>query len=205
MKNISPFLLPYIERASLLLNFESSEFQYDQYLTQLIYKLNDLTNCSKIKGSSIDDLVRNSHDEIFDIAIKIRNHTLYFLSLTDSPKRIETCPALYGAVLKHFKNVDFFKQNFIQSLHSSNEPTWIWLVKRSNGAIFYLTSNDGNQPFGENIIPLMVCYVRCKNKYESTDSMINYLERFWSHIDWNFVEVNLKENDSLKVNSFLIQ
>lgn len=205
MKNFSPILTPFVERASYLLNSESSKFQYDLYLLGLIKKLNYLTCYSQLESSSIDDLVRNSYDEVFDVSIKIRNHTFYSLSLTDSPKKIESCKSLYRAILIYFKNVDLFKQNFIQSLQYLDEPTWIWLVKRSNGAMFYLTSKDGTQPFGENIIPLMVCYVRCKNKYENQDAMIDYLERFWSHIDWNFVEVNLKENESLKVNSFLVQ
>lgn len=179
--------LPY-EKDSMtdFLSTTTFDFHYGKHHQTYVNNLNNLIKGTEFENASLYKIITQSKGGVFNNAAQIYNHDFYWDSITPSPTT--PSPELQAALKEAFGNIEGFKEKFLSQATTLFGSGWCWLVyvPSSKGLEIVQTSNAAT-PITEGKIPLLVVDVWEHAYYiDNKNARPAYLEKFFSHINWDF-------------------
>jgi len=186
-------LEPYIDAQTMEIHHSK---HHAAYVTNLNEALKDYPNFS---GMEINALMKNLDKVSEDIRTKVKNnagghanHSLFW-TLMGSKMGGEPKGKLNEAIRGSFGSFDKFKEQFALSAIGHFGSGWAWLTVAENKLLIEDTGNQ-DSPLSQGRIPILTLdvwehayYLKYQNR------RIEYIEAFWSIINWPEVEKNYLE------------
>jgi len=186
--------LPYAKTdLAPLFNEEQMTYHYDKHHNAYIVNLNKFIETDpSLKGKSLEEIVLSSSGGIFNNAAQIWNHTFYWFGMSPAGAGGQPSPELSAQITKDFGSMDELKAKFVDGGMKTFGSGWIWLCVDNAGKLSLVSTSNAAVPFTNNgPTPLLTAdvwehayYVDYRNLRQK------YLETFWSHVNWNFVNEN---------------
>ncbi|MBE1300226.1 MAG: superoxide dismutase [Fe] [Alteromonadaceae bacterium] len=183
--------LPYEKNAlEPHISAETLEFHYGKHHQTYVTKLNGLVEGTDLAEKSLEEIVKSSEGGVFNNAAQIWNHTFYWNSLSPNGGG-EPTGALADAINAKWGSFADFKAAFNDKAVNNFGSSWTWLVKTADGLDIVNTSNAGTPITEEGVTPLMTVDL-CEHAYyiDYRNVRPNYLEGFWSLVNWEFAAEN---------------
>lgn len=177
-------LVPHISRETL-------EFHYGKHHQTYVNNLNLLIPGTEFEKATLEEIILKAKGPLFNNAAQVWNHTFYWSSL--SPKGGgEPKGALLAALIAHFGSVQSFKDEFAKVSIGTFGSGWGWLVKKADGSLAIVSTSNAGNPMTDGHTPLLTCDVWEHAYYiDYRNSRPQYLESFWSLVNWEFLTKNL--------------
>lgn len=184
--------LPYPKNAlAPHMSEETLEYHYGKHHQTYVTKLNGLLPGTEFEGKTLEEIVKTSSGGVFNNAAQVWNHTFFWNCLSPNGGG-EPTGAVADAISAAFGSFEKFKEEFNTSAANNFGSGWTWLVKKSDGSVAIVnTSNAGTPLTDAGVTPLLTVDVWEHAYYiDYRNSRPNYLEGFWSLVNWDFVEQN---------------
>lgn len=184
--------LPYAD-ADLqpVLSAETLEYHYGKHYLGYVKKLNELTKDTELAKRSLEELVKNETDEVFNMAAQVWNHEFYWKSM--SSKGGGTPAGLIGAAIDNsFGDLEHFKEKFQEEALAHFGSGWAWLVKGAGAVLSIETTHDAQCPLRNGQVPILTCDLWEHAYYiDYRNDRGRYLEAWWDVVNWKFAAKNL--------------
>ena len=168
------------------------EFHYGKHHAGYVTNLNKLIAGTPFENKSLDEIVKTSQGGMFNNAAQVWNHTFYWNCMTPNPKKAQPTGKLMDAIVRDFGSFDAFKEKFINACVTLFGSGWAWLVADKTGKLSIVQTSNAQTPLTEGLKPLLVCDVWEHAYYLDYQNLrANYVNEFWSLINWEFVEKSL--------------
>ncbi|WP_291946975.1 superoxide dismutase [Fe] [Campylobacter sp.] len=185
--------LPYeVDAFGDFLSAETFSFHYGKHHQAYVNNLNNLIKDTKFEGKDLVYIIKNSDGGIFNNAAQVYNHDFYFDCI--KPKVCCGCGcSLYEsfkmAVEKDFNSMENLKDEFIKGATGVFGSGWFWLVYNiKNKKLELVGTSNAATPITEDKIPLLVVDIWEHAYYiDHRNARPVYLEKFYTHINWEFV------------------
>lgn len=184
--------LPYAKDAlAPHISAETLDYHYGKHHKTYVDKLNGLIPGTEFEGKSLEEIIKTSSGGVFNNAAQIWNHTFYWHCLSPNGGDAAT-GAVAEAINKAFGSFDKFKEEFTNSAINNFGSAWTWLVKKADGSVAIVnTSNAGTPLTDSSVTPILTVDVWEHAYYiDYRNSRPNYLNGFWSLVNWEFVNAN---------------
>lgn len=173
------------------LSKETLEYHYGKHHKTYVDNLNKLLSGTQLENKSLEEIILNATDAMFNNAAQTYNHTFYWNCLSpeggDMPEG-----KLLQTLKENFGSFDGFKEKFSSSCLSLFGSGWTWLVKDNSGKLSIVNTSNANTPIKEGKIPLLTCDVWEHAYYiDYRNARAKYIEAFWHLVEWKFVQENL--------------
>lgn len=174
------------------LSKETLEYHYGKHHQTYITNLNNLIKNTEFANMSLDEIVKQSSQVIFNNAAQVWNHNFYWQCLKPDNHHEIILPAqILNAINHQYGNFDNFKMQFIKVSIGTFGSGWSWLVKLPNNELDIISTSNAATPLGTTNKPLLVCDVWEHAYYiDYRNSRPNYLDGFFKLINWDFVNNN---------------
>lgn len=174
-------LEPYISANTL-------EFHYGKHHQAYVTNLNNLIVGTKFENASLETIVMEADGPIFNNAAQVWNHTFYFSALKKS-ETTEPHTQVAAAIKTSFGSHAEFKDAFFKAAGSLFGSGWVWLVKNAEGKLEITQESNAGNPLRKGLKPILTCDVWEHAYYlDFQNKRPDYLNAFWSLIDWAVVE-----------------
>ena len=187
--------LPYAQDAlAPHISAETLEYHYGKHHKTYVDKLNGLIPGTEYEGKSLEDIIKTSSGGVFNNAAQIWNHTFYWNCL--SPKGGgEANGAVAEAINKAFGSFDKFKEEFTNSAINNFGSAWTWLVKKADGSVAIVNTSNAQTPLTDASVKAILTVDVWEHAYyiDYRNSRPNYLNAFWSLVNWEFVNAKYAE------------
>jgi Fe-Mn family superoxide dismutase len=164
-----------------------------------------LEGAPQLKDWSADDLVRRLTEVPEAIRTAVRNnagghanHTLFW-SLMGPGKGGEPTGAIATAINAAFASFANFKTKFQEAGLKRFGSGWVWLVRTKSGALEVNSTANQDSPLTDGHVPILgndvwehAYYLKYQNR------RAEYLEHWWSVVDWNAVDKRWTELSATK-------
>lgn len=176
-------LEPYLSRETL-------EYHHDKHHKAYVDNLNKLLPGTELEFKTLEEIIKQSANAVFNNAGQIYNHNFYWKSISPhgggQPKG-----RLLQAINKNFGSFDKFKEQFSSSSLSLFGSGWTWLVQETNGTLLIVNTSNANTPITEGMLPLLTCDVWEHAYYiDYRNIRAKYIDAFWQLVNWDFAESN---------------
>jgi Fe-Mn family superoxide dismutase len=184
---------------------ETMDIHYNKHYKGYVKKLNDALSSRK-GDMELEDIVKSISK--FDVKVRNNaggafNHALFWKML--SPKKQTLKGELLDKITKQYGSFKNFKEEFNKVALDRFGSGWAWLILTKNNKLKIMSTPNQDNPL-MNVVegggyPLLgldvwehAYYLRYRNKRDQ------YINRFWNHINWEFVNdlyelrTNKKEN-----------
>lgn len=185
--------LPYaMDALSPHISKETLEFHYGKHHQTYVTNLNNLTEGGEHAKSSLEEIVLKSSGGMFNNAAQIWNHTFYWNSL--SPKGGgEPSGKIAELINRDFGSFASFKEEFSKACITLFGSGWGFLVQDGNGKLQIRQESNAGCPLTSDLNPVLTCDVWEHAYYiDYRNARPKYLEAFWSLVNWEFANQNLK-------------
>jgi len=184
--------LPYSESAlEPHISKETIQYHYGKHHQAYVNNLNSLVKGTANESKTLEELVRTSHNGLFNNAAQVWNHTFYWNSLSPNgggePKgRVKV------AIESQWESFTSFKAEFTKAAATHFGSGWIWLVEGSDGTLRIVSTHDAANPLRNGLKPLL-CFDVWEHAYyvDYRNLRPKYIEVFWNLVNWEFVDANL--------------
>ena len=167
------------------------EFHYGKHHAGYVNNLNKLIAGTPFEAQSLEDIVKGSQGGMFNNAAQVWNHTFYWNCITPAPKQAAPQGKLIDAIVRDFGSFDAFKEKFVNACVTLFGSGWAWLVADNDGKLSIMQTSNAQTPLTTKLKPLLVCDVWEHAYYLDYQNLrANYVNEFWSVINWKFVESN---------------
>ena len=167
------------------------EFHYGKHHNGYVNNLNKLIAGTPFENKSLEEIVKTAQGGMFNNAAQVWNHTFYWNCMTPNPKKTVPTGKLMDAIVRDFGSFDAFKEKFINACVTLFGSGWAWLVADKEGKLSIVQTSNAQTPLTEGLKPLLVCDVWEHAYYLDYQNLrANYVNEFWSIINWEFVELN---------------
>lgn len=182
---------------------ETLDFHYNKHHKTYVDNLNKLVVWSEFEDKELDEIVTISqmNTQVFNNACQIWNHTFYFDGLCKDWRELSDWELLDLIKAKYW-SLDLFKEEFNKNALSVFGSWWVWLarLKDKDELVIAWTMNWEHitrRQWFEDVIPLLVCDVWEHAYYiDHRNRRSDYLDSFWSVVDWNVVDERYKKLNS---------
>jgi len=169
---------------------ETLVYHHDKHHQTYVTKLNGLIVGTKFENLDLVGIVKEADGGIFNNAAQIYNHDFFWNSIT--PNDTKMSANLETMIINTFSSVDKFKEEFITKATTHFGSGWVWLVLDGAGALKIVTTVNAQTPLGDGLLPLLTCDVWEHAYYiDYRNVRPDYLEHWWSLVNWDFVSANL--------------
>jgi Fe-Mn family superoxide dismutase len=177
-------LEPHISRETL-------EYHYGKHHQTYVTNLNNLIKDSAFAEISLEEIIKQSSEGVFNNAAQVWNHTFYWNCL--SPKGGgQPTGKLANAINSTFGSFDKFKEEFTKKAVTTFGSGWAWLVKNPDGSLALVSTSNAATPMTSNQTALLTCDVWEHAYYiDYRNARPKYVEAFWNLVNWDFVAKNL--------------
>ncbi len=185
--------LPYEKNAlEPHISAETLEFHHGKHHATYVTKLNGLIEGTEFAGKSLEDIVKSSDGGVFNNAAQIWNHTFYWNSLSPNGGG-EPTGAVADAINAKWGSFADFKAAFNDKAVNNFGSSWTWLVKTADGNLDIVNTSNAGTPITEaGVVPLITVDLWEHAYYiDYRNVRPNYLEGFWSLVNWEFAAENL--------------
>ena len=185
--------LPYeMEALEPHISQKTLEFHYGKHHNAYVNNLNKLIAGTPFESKTLEEIVKTSQGGMFNNAAQVWNHTFYWNCMTPNPKKNAPTGKLMDAIVRDFGSFDAFKEKFINACVTLFGSGWAWLVADKDGKLSIMQTSNAQTPLTtEGLNPLLVCDVWEHAYYLDYQNLrANYVNEFWSLINWEFVEKN---------------
>ncbi|AWI35027.1 superoxide dismutase [Helicobacter apodemus] len=171
---------------------ETCEFHYGKHHQTYINNLNNLVKGTEFESAGLFDIVTKAQGGIFNNAAQIYNHDFYWDCI--SPNETKQSDELKNAINESFGSFDKFKETFLQSATTLFGAGWCWVVYNPNSKKLEIVQTSNAQtPVTQGLIPILVVDVWEHAYYvDYRNARPGYLDKFFSHIHWDFVSKALE-------------
>ena len=175
-----------------ILSEETLSFHHGKHQKTYVDNLNSLIKGTEFESMSLEDIIKKSSGSLYNNAAQVWNHEFYWNSINPSSS---LQPTTKQFIDKDFGSLEEFKSQFKKVSLSAFGSAWSWLVKNKNtDKLSIETTSNASNFVGKDSTPLFVCdlwehayYIDYRNK------RADYLDKFLTVINWNFVEENIKK------------
>jgi len=184
--------LPY-ETTSLepYISSQTIEFHYGKHHSAYVNKLNALLEGTVYADKSLEFIIKNASDAIFNNAAQVYNHDFYWHGLLGSPSSRSV--ELSDLIDRDFGSLDSFKELFFAKATGLFGSGWVWLVLTDDKLVIETTQNADN-PIRHKGVPLLTCDVWEHAYYiDYRNARPDYLKNWFKLINWEFVSDNLAD------------
>jgi len=185
--------LPYkLDALAPVISAETLEFHYGKHHAAYVTNLNKLTEGTPLAEAKLEDVVVKSEGGIFNNAAQVWNHTFYWHCL--KPNGGGVAKGNIGTqITKSFGSFDAFKEKFSSAAVTQFGSGWAWLVRNKDGSLSIEQTSNAGCPLTKGQVPLLTCDVWEHAYYiDYRNARPKYVESFWSLVNWDFVEQQLK-------------
>ena len=170
---------------------ETLEYHYGKHHQTYVTNLNNLIKDSAFAEISLEEIIKQSSEGVFNNAAQVWNHTFYWNCL--SPKGGgQPTGKLANAINSTFGSFDKFKEEFTKKAVTTFGSGWAWLVKNPDGSLALVSTSNAATPMTSNQTALLTCDVWEHAYYiDYRNARPKYVEAFWNLVNWDFVAKNL--------------
>ncbi len=184
--------LPYEKNAlEPHISAETLEYHYGKHHQTYVTNLNKMVAGTDMEGKSLEDIVKTSSGGVFNNAAQVWNHTFYWNCLSPNGGG-EPSGAVADAINAAFGSFDKFKEEFSAQAAANFGAGWTWLVKKADGSVAIVNTSNAETPLtDDSVTPILTVDVWEHAYYiDYRNSRPNYLNAFWSLVNWDFVAKN---------------
>lgn len=178
-------LEPYISK-------ETIEYHYGKHHATYVTNLNNLIENTEFQNQDLETIICSSSGGIYNNAAQVWNHTFYWKCLTpNSP----SAPSgkLAEKISDSFGSFEKFKDLFNTAAKTLFGSGWVFLNQDSEGKLEITKEPNAGCPLTKKLNPILTCDVWEHAYYiDYRNARPKYLESFWSLVNWDFVDKNLK-------------
>lgn len=163
------------------------EYHYGKHHQTYVTNLNNLIKDSEFANASLYDIIKKSNGGLFNNAAQVYNHDFYWDCIT--PNKTTRSDELDSAINAEFGSLDSFKEKFIQAATTLFGAGWCWLVYNPKTTkLEIIQTSNAATPITEDKVPVLVVDVWEHAYYiDHKNARPAYLEKFFAHINWDFV------------------
>ena len=185
--------LPYSnEDLSPVISSQTLSFHHGKHLQTYVNNLNNLLKDSSFEKSSLEEIVKKSSGAIFNNAGQILNHNLYFLQFQKVKGDNKPEGKIAELINRDFKSFEDFKDEFSKKSAGLFGSGWVWLSLKADGKLEISQESNAQNPITRRNIPLLTIDVWEHAYYlDYQNRRAEYIEKFWSIINWKEVEKRL--------------
>ena len=191
--------LPFTEIAGFI-SKETCEYHHGKHHQTYINNLNNLIKGTEFENKGLFDIVTKAQGGIFNNAAQVYNHDFYWDCV--SPAQSTRSATLENALNESFGGIEKFKEAFLNAATTLFGSGWCWVVYNpSSKRLEIKQTSNAQTPVSEGLIPVLVVDVWEHAYYiDHRNARPAYLEKFFSHINWEFVSQSLEaaQKDGLK-------
>ncbi len=184
--------LPY-EKDALAphISSETLEFHYGKHHKTYVDKLNGLVPGTEFEGKTLEEIIKTSTGGIFNNAAQIWNHSFYWNCLSPNGGG-DASGAVAELIDATFGSFAAFKEEFTNSAINNFGSSWTWLIKKADGSIAITNTSNAATPLTEEGVTPLLTVDLWEHAYyiDYRNSRPNYMEAFWSLVNWDFVNQN---------------
>lgn len=186
--------LPYaLDALEPHISAETLEYHHGKHHKTYVDKLNGLLEGSQYQNLPLEKIITTTGEgAIFNNAAQVWNHTFYWHCMSPDGGGAPEGD-LARAIQDSFGSTDAFKQQFNEAVKTLFGSGWAWLVKEPDGTLSIEQRENAHNPLGTESEALLTCdtwehafYIDYRNDKGA------YMEAFWSVVNWDFVDRNLK-------------
>ena len=170
---------------------ETLEYHYGKHHATYVSKLNDAVKGTDLESKSLEDIIKSEKGGLFNNAAQVWNHTFYWNCLSPNGGGAPS-GAIADAINDKWGSFEKFQEEFNASAAGNFGSGWTWLVKKSDGSVDIMNTDDADTPVAhDGVTPLLTVDVWEHAYYiDYRNSRPNYLEAFWKLLNWDFVNEN---------------
>ncbi|MBB3169374.1 Fe-Mn family superoxide dismutase [Simiduia aestuariiviva] len=170
---------------------ETLEYHYGKHHKTYVDKLNGMIPGTEFEGKSLEDIVKASSGGVFNNAAQIWNHTFYWNCLSPNGGGAAT-GAVAEAINAAFGSFDKFKEEFTASAVANFGSSWTWLVKNADGSVAIVNTSNAATPLTDASVTPILTVDLWEHAYyiDYRNARPNYMNAFWSLVNWDFVNKN---------------
>lgn len=185
--------LPYAKNAlSPHMSEETLNYHYGKHHNAYINNLNNLIKETKFEKMSLEEIILSADGPIFNNAAQVWNHTFFWNSLSPQGGGIPT-GKLLELINTEWGSFEAFKENFTKSAISNFGSGWTWLIQDKNGKLQIVNTSNAQTPMTTGSHPLLTLDIWEHAYYiDYRNERPKFINAFWSLVNWNFAEGNLK-------------
>jgi len=186
---------PYIDEATMRVHHQGHHKKYVENLNRGLIE-------SGIDTERIEDLFENADNLtplVRNNAGGHYNHTMFWTLLNNTMST--PSPELMEKIVETFGSLDDFKAEFTKAALSLFGSGWVWLNSDESGNLSILATSLQDNPLmsdihgGYPIIGLDIWEHAYYLKHQN--HLVNYVNDFWSVLDWNEVSRRYKEKPEM--------
>lgn len=191
MKHELPSLPYAMDALAPHISKETLEFHYGKHHQAYVNKLNELIPGTEFESMSLEDIVRKAKGGLFNQAAQVFNHTFYWHSLSPTGGG-EPSGALADAINQSFGSFAAFKEKFIAGCVGNFGSGWGWLVKKADGSLDIVQTDDADTPLRSGDVTLLLTCDVWEHAYyiDYRNARPKYLEAYFELVNWEFAAKN---------------
>ena len=184
--------LPYnLDALQPHISAETLEYHYGKHHQTYVTNLNNLIQDTAFANMSLEEIIRQSSEGIFNNAAQVWNHTFYWNCLSPNGGGQPT-GVVAQAINSTFGSFDDFKEQFTKNAVTTFGSGWGWLVKNADGSLAIVSTSNAGTPMTSGQTALLTCDVWEHAYYiDYRNARPKYVEAFWNLVNWDFVAQNL--------------
>lgn len=163
------------------------DYHYGKHHQTYVNNLNNLIKDTEFANSDLFDIITKSSGGLFNNAAQVYNHDFYWDCI--APQTNAMSDELSNALKENFDSLEAFKEKFLSSATTLFGSGWCWLVfDIASKKLEIIQTSNAQTPITNNKVPLLVVDVWEHAYYvDHKNARAAYLEKFYQHINWNFV------------------
>jgi Fe-Mn family superoxide dismutase len=189
--------LPYPENAlEPHISEETLRYHYGKHHATYVDKLNQLLEGSEFESASLEHIIMHASGGLFNNAAQVWNHSFYWNCM--SPEGDDTPDSdLMRIIDDNFGDFEAFKKAFKDAAIANFGSGWTWLVKKPDGELEIVNTDDADNPMRQELRPLLTCDVWEHAYYiDYRNARADYIDAFWKLVDWRFVAANYRKPET---------
>ena len=189
---------------------KTMEIHHGKHHQAYISKFNSAIEGTSLEQKSLHEILSDLNIVPDDIKASVRNnggghinHSLFWKIIGPNGQGVPNGPCA-DKINETFGSFDGFKSQFSNAASSRFGSGWAWLVLAGNGDLIIQSTANQDSPIMEGLIPILGLDVWEHAYYLSYQNRRpDYIEAFWSIVNWNHVEEYFKMAKSSDL-SFLV-
>jgi Fe-Mn family superoxide dismutase len=172
---------------------ETLEYHHGKHHKKYVDTMNELIKGTEQENAPLEDIVKSSSGKLFNQAAQAWNHGFYWRCMSPSGGG-KPSGQLADAIELAFGSFGDFKEQFLKESGSNFGSGWGWLVKKSDGSVAIVETDDAKTPLTDSsVTPLLTCDVWEHAYYiDYRNARPKYLGAFFEIVNWDFAEQNFK-------------
>lgn len=191
--------LPYGQSAlEPYISAETLSYHYGKHHAGYVNKLNTLIEGTAYADMSLEQIIMNAKEAIFNNAAQVYNHDFYWKGLDNNGSSASV--ELARLIDRDFGSMDGFREKFLAAAVGFFGSGWIWLTISKEGKLEIKMTTNADTPIRHKDTPLLTCDVWEHAYYiDYRNGRPDYLANWWKLINWKFVSDNLAafQNDPI--------